>query len=283
MTTTVTREAAPPTAIEEAATDRPLAQERRRALVFPREHGAWGILLIPLATGAGAALLRGGRILPVMLFLSAALVLFWMRTPAESWFGAGPMRAQSKEEVRLVRDATLLLASGALILLSTLLWQGRNARLLILGVVAAAAFLGQATLKKAGRKARALSQIVGAIGLTCAAPGAYYVSTGQFGATAYGLWIANWIFVANQVQYVQMRIRGARVEGFLTRCEQGASFLEGHVVAIGLLLMAVRFAWLPAAALLAFVPELVRGLVWFFAKPETLLVRRIQRLGRLAK
>ena len=33
---------------------------RHRSLVIPREHGAWGILLIPLVTGASVGLLAGG-------------------------------------------------------------------------------------------------------------------------------------------------------------------------------------------------------------------------------
>jgi len=270
----MTREAALQVEAPEAA-HRAVIQERRHALIFPREHGAWGILLIPLATGAGVALLRGGRPFPVVLFLLVALVLFWMQTPAESWFGAGPMRAQSKEELRLVQRVTFLLAGSALILLATLFWRGSNPKLLILGGVAAIAFLGQALLKKGGRKTRVLAQVVGAIGLTCTAPGAFYVSTTQFGPTAYGLWLANWIFVAGQVLYVQTRIRGARVQGFMSRCEHGATFLEGHVAAIGLLVLAIRLGWLPLAAVLAFVPALARGTAWFFGKPETLSVHRL--------
>lgn len=254
---------------------RTVAQERRNALIFPREHGAWGILLIPLASGACVALLRGGRGLPVVQFLLVALTLFWMRTPVESWFGAGPLRAQSQEEFRLVRRVTLILAGSALLLLTMLFAHRSNASLLILGGVAAAAFLGQAVLNKAGRKTRVLAQIVGAIGLTCTAPSAFYVSTGKLGAAACGLWLANWIFAANQVLYVQMRIRGARVPGLIQKCQHGASFLEAHVAAIGLLLLAVRLGWLPVAAMLAFVPVLVRGLAWFFGKPETLSVHRL--------
>ncbi len=30
--------------------------DRRRALILPREHGAWGLLLVPMVTGAGIAL-----------------------------------------------------------------------------------------------------------------------------------------------------------------------------------------------------------------------------------
>ena len=42
---------------------------RRRSFVLPREHGAWGILLVPLSTGATIGLLRGGDAVPLVAFL----------------------------------------------------------------------------------------------------------------------------------------------------------------------------------------------------------------------
>ncbi|HYY68607.1 MAG TPA: YwiC-like family protein [Terriglobales bacterium] len=49
---------------------------RRRSFVLPREHGAWGILLVPLSTGATIGLLRGGDAVPLVAFLLAAISLF---------------------------------------------------------------------------------------------------------------------------------------------------------------------------------------------------------------
>ena len=57
---------------------------RNRSLIIPREHGAWGILLIPLFTGACAGLLDGGRSEGLAPFTMAALCLFWLRTPVEN-------------------------------------------------------------------------------------------------------------------------------------------------------------------------------------------------------
>jgi len=34
----------------------PLTRSRLRSLIWPREHGAWGLLLVPLVTGAGRSL-----------------------------------------------------------------------------------------------------------------------------------------------------------------------------------------------------------------------------------
>ena len=35
-------------------------RERRRALIVPLEHGAWGMLLVPLVTGGAVGLFSGG-------------------------------------------------------------------------------------------------------------------------------------------------------------------------------------------------------------------------------
>ena len=48
-------------------------KERRRALIVPREHGAWGMLLIPLLTGGAVGHFEGGRVLPVLLLTLAVL------------------------------------------------------------------------------------------------------------------------------------------------------------------------------------------------------------------
>jgi hypothetical protein len=42
-------------------------QERRRALILPREHGAWGLLLVPMITGAGVAFRESDHVLPFLL------------------------------------------------------------------------------------------------------------------------------------------------------------------------------------------------------------------------
>ena len=124
-----------------------MQEARRHALIFPREHGAWGILLVPLVSGAAAGLLAGGRVLPLLWLTLAALALFWMRTPVESWWGTTPMRAQPGAELRLVRRAVLLLAGVAGVALAAIFWGGRNADLAWIGAAAGLSVLVQALLR----------------------------------------------------------------------------------------------------------------------------------------
>lgn len=259
----------PDAAIEKAR------RERRHALILPREHGAWGLLLLPMVTAAGVAFRESSHILPVVLLLTAALALFWLRTPVESLLGTSAMRAQTKTERREVAIVIAGLSCVASLALGTLLWGGRNPVLWPIGIAAGLAFVGQGILKKLGRRTRMLSEIVGTIGLTSSAPAAYYVITGKFGATAWMLWLANLIFAGNQIHYVQLRIHTARVEGWKNKLAHGWAFAFGQLIMAGVLIAAGMRGLLPWIALVAFVPLLFRGWFYFFQKPGPLQVRKL--------
>ncbi len=248
---------------------------RARALIVPREHGAWGILLIPLVTGAAV----GVRSLPgafdTALLTIAALSLFWLRTPVESCIGAGPLRVQTDAEGKSVLIAMTVLGVIAALSLTTLFLIGRNAGLITLGAVAAMAFVAQALLKKGGRRYYMTAQIIGSIGLTATAPAAYYAATGRLGTIALALWLANWVFAGDQVHFVQTRIHGARLSSGGEKLRHGAAFFAGQVAMVAALLFAWRNHFLPPVAVLAFAPVLVRGFLWFFPGQRPLAVRRL--------
>ena len=83
---------------------------RQKLLVLPPEHGAWGLLLIPLVTGASVGLLGGNgwSLAPLTI---AALALLWLRTPIESWMGTAPVRTHAAREIRLLRNTAVGLAA----------------------------------------------------------------------------------------------------------------------------------------------------------------------------
>jgi hypothetical protein len=250
-------------------------RERRHALILPREHGAWGLLLVPMVTGAGIAFRESSRVLPATLLLISALALFWLRTPVESLLGTSALRAQTNDERRSVTIVIAILAAVAALSVGTLLWAWHNPLLWLIGAVAGAAFLGQALLKKLGRSTRMLSEMVGTIGLTAAAPAAYYVVTGKFGLTACILWMANLIFAGDQIHYVQLRIHTARVEGFKNKLMRGWTFAAGQLAMTVVLTIACLVGIIPAIASVAFSPLLFRGWFYFVQKPAPLVVRRL--------
>lgn len=248
---------------------------RMRSFVLPREHGAWGILLIPLVTGGWIGYEAGARIAPLLLFALAALALFCLRTPAEIWLETSPLRAQTAAEKRTVLLSIGVYASLATIALLGLIWRERAILLLVLGAAVAALFLAQGILKELSRRYRMAAQLVGALGLTSTAAGAYYVVTGNLDAAALLVWGLNWLFAANQIHFVQLRIRAARAATRAEKLNEGRSFLAGEAGTVLILLLAWRFGGLPGAAAVAFGPVLARGLVWFFRRPTPLGIHRL--------
>jgi hypothetical protein len=250
-------------------------RERRHALILPREHGAWGLLLVPMVTGAGVAFRESHHFVPVLLLLLATLALFWLRTPVESLLGTSAMRAQTADERRSVTMVIAGLGAVAFLALSTLLWAGQNPLLWLIGAAAGVTFVGQALLKKLGRRSRMLSEIVGTIGLTASGPAAYYVITGKFGATAWMIWMSNLIFAGDQIHYVQLRIHSARVAGFGAKLKRGWTFAAGQLAMTLALTIACLLGLIPAIASIAFAPLLFRGWFYFIQKPGPLAVRKL--------
>jgi hypothetical protein len=248
---------------------------RHRALIVPREHGAWGLLLVPMITGAGVGFRECSHILPLILLSAAVLSLFWLRTPLESLLGTSAVRAETSEEARTVKSFIVGLGALAAAAVGALLWAGRNADLRPLGAAVAACFILQALFKKLGRRARMLSEMVGTIGLTATAPAAYYVITGNFNQTAWMLWLANILFAGDQIHYVQFRIHTAKIERFRAKLAHGWGFALGQALMTAILTLACMSRLMPAIVSLAFAPLLFRGWFYFVQEPSPLLVRRL--------
>jgi hypothetical protein len=247
---------------------------RLRPLVFPREHGAWGMLLVPVLTGGALGLRTGSGVGPLALLLVASLALFCLRTPVEALLGASPFRVRTRDE----RDAVLLAIGGygvlALVCLAALLRAG-DFVLPALGAAAAAGFAGQYLVRRVRPRARCSAQLVGSAGLTAAAAAAYYVAAGRWSSTALLVWGANWLFAANQIHYVQLRIHVANAAGRLDKIHRGLHFLFGEIVLTSVLVAAAQVGAFPWAVSRAYLPVLARGLAWFLEPPRPLAIHRL--------
>lgn len=253
----------------------PLARTRKRSFFLPREHGAWGMLLVPLVTGAAAGNPQGERIIWIFLFAAVALGLFCLRTPLEAGLKISPLRPQNDGEQRLIHISILSYSSVACLALVILLQWAHAYGLLLLGAAAAAAFLLQAVLKRLGRETRMGAQLTGAIALSSTSAGAYYLATGHFGPTAAIIWLANWLFAADQIHFVQLRIHSARALTTREKFRQGKIFLLHQAASLLVLGLIWRAGWLPGLILMAFGPLFVRGFAWFLESPHPLQVHRL--------
>jgi hypothetical protein len=264
------------TVMDQSLSNNDEAQRRRmHALITPREHGAWGLLLVPLVTGAAVGIASKRTFGPLVLFTVAALSLFWLRTPVESLLGTTPLCAQTTEERKTALIASIALAGSSAACLAALLWNRRNRELLLLGGLAALAFVVQGVLKKLGRRMRMTAQLVGTIGLTCTSPAAYYLVTGQLDRRAMALWAANWMFAGNQIHFVQLRIHAARAATFAEKFARGRLFFVARLLMLPVVGAAGGFKWTPALTVVAFVPAFIRGVYWFLRGSEVLQVKKL--------
>ena len=252
-----------------------LKSTRLRSLLWPREHGAWGILLVPLITGGCVGLLYGQRVALLALFVVTAAAHFCLRTPFEVWLESTPLRARTDVERQAVLLSMVVYATIGDVALIVLLVVGHAYGLLALGALAVAMFFAQPLLRERGRHLRFAAELIGCIGLTSAAPGAYYVTTGHFDSTAFILWAVNLLFVVNQVHYVHLRIHTARAADRAVRFARGQHFLVSELVTALILVLSWRAGLLAGLTTFAFAPILLRGVIWFLRKPSPLDVHRL--------
>ena len=255
-----------------------ISPPRRRVLVWPREHGAWGILLVSLITGAAAGFSSMANF-PRLLWLTlAATAAFALRTPVENSLPASPFRARSSAEWRWMTAAIVAYALGCALAVGMLYREGALGLIWMPGSVAAGLFASQAVVKPAGRVGRLLGEIIGAFGLAVVALAGWAVAAGRFDPEALTLWLMNGLFATNQILYIQLRIHETRDSRHPLHSVDKLLFVAGETLTALLLVAAWRARLLPGLAVLAFLPILVRGAVWSVRRGAQPL--KIHRLGK---
>jgi hypothetical protein len=251
------------------------SQSRIHHLVWPREHGAWGMLFVPMSTGAAVGLVAGGNAWPVLLLVLAAFALFCLRTCVESLWGTSVFKVRSDEERDAVTWYLVVFATVAIACVAGMFALGAGMGLLLVGAGAAAAFASQLAIRFRYPRFRMLAQVAGAVGLTATAAAAYCVVTGHIDGRAIALWAANWIFAGNQIHFVQARLHSARLTTFKEKFQRCAKFFDGQLVMMAALSLAWGLGVLPVMVVAAFTPVFIRGLLWFFHGPQALSVKRL--------
>jgi hypothetical protein len=247
-------------------------------LLVPREHGAWGLWLLPLisgvAVGWGARSTDSGP--AIVWFFVCAASAFLVHQPFQAWLGRSPSKARSTEERRIALAATLVLLSLSGLSLIALAFSGRSLMFMLVAL-AGGCFL--ANMLMAGmrkRWLRAPAQIIGALGLTSTAAGAYYAIAGTIDARAALLWLGSWLFASAQIAYVQLRLRAASAGSPTEKLSAGWKVYLLHLalpMTAAIAAMSGAVSWLLA---LAFVPAAARLIVWCLSPPARV---RVHRLG----
>lgn len=231
-------------------------------LLVPREHGSWGLWLLPLISGAvvGYVFDPHAALAPVLWFVLAAASAFLIYQPLESLLGLSLIKTRSPRQQRTALIWIIALAIAAVCSVLELLHLQRYLVLLI-GAVALGCF-GVRSLLGRSRRVRVLKQLIGAFGLSSTAAGAYYAATGRMDRTALTIWLASWLFAIGQIEYVQLRLRSAQARSSRQRAINSLAVSVFHVLVMSIAIAAGMAHAAPLLLGLTFIPAVVRLGVW---------------------
>lgn len=247
-----------------------LVPSNSRKLLIPREHGSWGLWILPLLSGAvvGMSSPRAAWT-PLLWFCLVSTCAFLINQPLESLLGFSLFKIRTQHERHAVTTwiasfGTLAAAGGVGLVIGGRSW------IILLLPLAVAAFMIRARFGFA-RSKRMAKELTGSVVLTSTAAGAYYASTGTLDQRALTLWLACTIFAIGQIEYVQLRLRMAGPKSRKQKVVAGLRILAWYMA---IMIGAIEFA--PVLAPLAFIPAISRLVVWMAGPPQPL---RVHRLG----
>jgi hypothetical protein len=223
-------------------------------LRMPAEHGAWGILLVPMVC---AAALADAWNVPLALSLACAVSLFLLRGSLEAHRDWRALRSAGHVLLAVVSGATA----------GMLLFSYQRYELLAMGAVATALFLLHTWLlrrhEETGEEKRSLAaELVGVLLLTLGAPVVWIGARGRLDAAGARVWLLNGLFFLGGVLYVKYRVRGVlahrEFSGIGARLAFAWPVFVYHVLLVLFLVSWTLRDAISAAVLLAFAPGVLR-------------------------
>ena len=244
-------------------------------LLVPREHGAWGLWILPLVSGVVVGWwAHPGAGEQIFWVCIAAAAAFIVHHPLEGLLGMSLVRVQESRERRILKGWTAVLALLMLAALSELLWLGRPL-VLLFGVFAGMCFFAKYQLGR-GRERMLQKEIIGAFGLTCTGAVGYYAATGTVGKAGTGIWLASFFFAIAQISYVQLRLKTATAAARYRRRKQVVAVLALQTSLLIFLIEGAASGFLPALVPAVFTLPLIQTLVW---SARAFVPLRVHRLG----
>ena len=230
-------------------------------LLVPREHGTWGLLVFPLISGSLVGYYGpNGALKPALWFLLAALSAFLIYQPLESLLGLSLVKTRTQRQQRIAILSVIALAviatAGVLELFDL-----HRGLVLAFGLAALGCF-GVRLLLGSSRSMRVPKQVIGALGLSSAAAGAYYAATGLIDRTGILLWLASWLFAVGQIEYVHLRLATAQVRSRRQKARSSLAVCFLHLLMIGASIVAAFAGFAPLLLAVAFVPSMIRLSIW---------------------
>lgn len=240
--------------------------------ILPREHGAWGILLVPFLTAAAIA----DRFSPaVPVGLATVLLAFLARSPLELLFvphARGRPPGLRRKSVRWQAAICSLAAAGAASLLVTVwgfYW------ILPLAVVALMVFGLRLRSVWRGTDRSWLSELAATAGLTLSALVGWVASTGRVDQTGILVWLLNWVFFSSGMLYVKSRIRAQMAQHHPEVGDPRGFMVAFHLAVMVFVLALVSFRWASPLVVVPFAVAALRANWGFSQAGQGLPLRRL--------
>ena len=248
--------------------------------LLPREHGTWGMLLVPWAIGVGVARRLAW---PDLLLLAAMLLFFLAHNQLLVWLRLRLVPASDPDARARARGLLLLLTAAGGVVLLPVLARARPAPLLALGALAAVPAAASLYLVYRRLDHGLAGQILAPAGLALSAPAAYALARGALDRTGAALWAISFLFFLGAVLYVRLKIdalkRTAALAAPAARLGFAAPTLGMELAILAAVLIALRFGGLSPWTVLAFVPTAAQTLVGVARLDRP---ARLKRVGILA-
>jgi len=227
----------------EQAAARPWSQRLAGALMLPKEHGAWAMLLMPYLLGTLVAGWGAGR--PSLLLLTSILTLFTASRPLEL-----ALRDRRSDAVaRLVLYAGLGGATGVFLLIGYQRWA-----LLPVAATAGGALGAQLLLRRRRLDRTWPARLVSIAALSATGPAAYYAATGALDRRTLALWLIALLYSGASVFYVRLYYRPPSKQKGDAGERARRQMLVYLIVAVVVMAGATIVGWFPPLGVVILIP-----------------------------
>ncbi len=242
---------------------------------FPKEHGSWAMLIVPLLLGLTIAPAWHWRV-PVLLL--AALSFFLVRHPLALLVKMRKRARAKKAHLRrwaAVYGVIIALSGGWLVFVQGLWW------LLPMGIFGGLLLLYHLWLVSRRQEMSVVGELAGTFGLALGAPMAYYTASGQLDGLALALWLINALYFGGTVFYIKLKVRQQprlpAPDHVGQRLVKARACLAYQTVALTILILLVTFRQAPFLTPLALVPATVKILygAWRWQDKKSLSLMRL--------
>lgn len=223
--------------------------------LLPREHGGWGIVLIPFLTAVAIA---GNLSIPVVLALATVLLVFVARYPLELLLLPGLYRRAGSPSVSHVQTLawTYSLLAASVGLLLVVVW--KLYLLLWLALVGGVLFAGRVWWGRKNSDRNLGAELTGTGALTLSALVGWLAATGELNRTGLLVWGLNGVFFCSGILYVKSRIRARLAVHRLEENPSAAFALSFHFLVLLFVLALVFARWISPLIVVPFALAAVR-------------------------